>query len=287
MAAILCPKCEMETTGGKGFWGWSKPHCSFCGWNVALAKKEEQSKLRQLPRAFGLFAVFFAAVAYFSKEGFAFFPFLFLSAILLISAASSWKKLRLLEASHPDSAFATRLSSEMGAKERAKQDGEASYERLRAIPRPRQVQPKRVPRAISIAFPLSGILFAWIGFEILRNGIASSSALSNLVPLLFVGLIWSVISISIIRKVRKDRRLLGEGELAIATVTYQELSGGKQRNSRIKYEFKDAAGRLVQSEATDESHTLYEDMQTPVFYNPTDTSENVPLSCASCELRQS
>lgn len=283
MATVLCPRCGMQAGGGKGFWGWSKPFCTSCGWNVALAKEEKRSELKQLPVSLLLFVAFFGAIAYFSKREFSLFLMLFLLVVMAISAVGSWKKLRLLDASHLATAS---LSAAKAVEERANREREATYQRLQALPKPRPVRLKPVPRIISIAFPVSWILIAYFGFLIVRNGLVSPSMFADLVPLLIVGGIWSVIAVVVIRRARKDRRLLAEGNLAMATITSQCLTGGKHQRSKVEYEFKDAAGLRVHGEATDESFTLYEEMETPIFYNPANPTENVPLVSASCELKQ-
>src|SRR6267143_1679979 len=107
MKKLTCPKCGMEVIGGSGFWGTSKPYCSFCGWNLQLAKEIERASFRQFPQNLLLFAGFFAFVGYLSKSGFAFFPFLFLSVFVVGGAIVSWRKLKLLEVSHPAAAYAS------------------------------------------------------------------------------------------------------------------------------------------------------------------------------------
>ena len=174
----------------------------------------------------------------------------------------------------------------MTVEERGKQKREATYRHLQVLLKPRLVLLKPMPRVISIAFPLSWILVAYIAFLIFRNGFVSPSLLGVLTALLIVGGIWSAIAVVVIRRARKDRRLLAEGNMAMATITSQWLTGGKHQRSKIEYEFKDAGGLRVHGEATDESFTLYEEMETPVFYNPANTTESVPLVCASCELKQ-
>ena len=57
------------------------------------------------------------------------------------------------------------------------------------------------------------------------------------------------------------------------------------QQSKIRYEFKDATGRLVKGGGTDESWKLYEDMEVPVFYDPENPEKNVTLCAATCELR--
>ena len=89
MSAILCPRCGTEAAGGKGFWGLSKPFCTSCGWNVALAKEEKRSELKQLPMSLLLIAGFFGAIAYFSKQELSLFPLLF----FLVVSGRKWDRI--------------------------------------------------------------------------------------------------------------------------------------------------------------------------------------------------
>jgi hypothetical protein len=282
MKKIFCPKCGMEAIGGSGFWGTSKPYCSLCGWNVSLAKEIERKALKQLPWSFLLFGVFFAAVAYFSKTEFALFPFAFLSVCIVASAIASWKKLRLLEVSHPTTAYEAPLPAVSAAETRTQTDRAAVFEHLRNLTTPRQVRFKPVPRIISIAFPVSVVGGVYWAFVLARTGIAMSS---DLLVLLGAATVWSAIAITSIRRAIRDRKLLAEGNLAIGVVTRQYLTGGKHQQSEIQYEFKDAAGRRHVRSATDDSRTLYEEMETPIFYSPARPEVSVPLATASCDLK--
>lgn len=275
----------MEAICGSGFWGTSKPYCSFCGWNLQLAKEIERSSLKQLPWALLFFASFLAFVGYLSKSGFALFPFLLLCVFLVGGAIGSWRKLRLLEVSHPTAVYANALPSVMAAQAGIQQNPANPYQYLWTISKPRRVRLKLVARVITIAFPISWIFIVYFGYQIVRDQLAVSGLLGDLGPLLLFALIWSVIGITTIRSARRDRKLLAEGNLAMAIVTHQELSGGKGRQSKIRYEFKDAAGRVVEGGGTDESGELYEDMQMPVFYNPERPGRNVALCAATCEIR--
>jgi hypothetical protein len=273
MSDVLCPKCGNEAIGGSGFWGMSKPYCSFCGWNLERAKEFERKSLKQMPWSLLLFAAFFAVVGFLSKSEFALFPFLFLSVFVVGHAIVSWRKLRLLESSHPTDAYTGGARTSPGR-------SQTVY--LQNLQKPRRVRLKQLPRVISIAFPLSTILVAILVYEMARL----SSKLENLAPLLIFTLIWSVIGIMTIRTARRDRRLLSEGEFAEAVVTSQELTGGKHRRSTIRYQFRSTAGLLVEGQGTDDSRSIYEDMQIAVFYDSAHPSENVALPCASCELEQ-
>ena len=78
-----------------------------------------------------------------------------------------------------------------------------------------------------------------------------------------------------VRSVFRDRKLLANGDIAIAVIVGQETIGGKSKASKIEYEFKDLAGRTYTGKSKDETRELYEDMQTLVFYdrdNPAKTS---------------
>jgi hypothetical protein len=283
MKKILCPKCGMQAIGPDGFWGTSKPYCSFCGWNVERAREVERASLKQRPRGLLLFGAVFGALAYFAKEKFALLPFLFLSVVMATGAIISWRRLRVMDASHPATAYQIPLFSVAVGEEKTKQARATAYELLGTLSKPRPVRFKTLPRVISIAFPLSAIGAAYFGLLIGRTRFLMSD---DYFLLLVGAVIWCVIAILTIRTALGDRRLLAEGELAIAVVTHQKLSGGKHRRSKIHYEFRDAAGRRNQGEATDDSRELYEDMETPVFYNPANPEESVPLVTASCELKQ-
>jgi hypothetical protein len=287
MKKLTCPKCGMEASGGRGFWGTSKPYCSFCGWNLQLAKEVERASIKQSSWGLLFLASFFAFIGYLFKSGFALFPFLFLSVFIVGGAIESWRKLRLLEAAHPAPVDQNALTSVMAPKGSPNWDRTNAHQYLWALTKPRRVRLKPVARVITIAFPISWIFIVYFGFQIARDEIAVSRSLAtlrDLSPLLLFALIWSVIGTMTIRSSRRHRKLLAKGDLAMAVVTHQETTRGRHRQSKIRYEFQDTSGRVVQGTGTDESWRLYEDMEAPVFYNPTNPSENVALCAATCEL---
>jgi hypothetical protein len=113
---LSCPRCGTQTLGGDGFWSTSKPYCSYCGWNIERAK-ELESSLRQLSWSLPLIGAFFGAIAYFLKQEFALFPFLFLCALTIAWAVASWKRLKLLNESHPAVEYTIALASATTAAE--------------------------------------------------------------------------------------------------------------------------------------------------------------------------
>jgi hypothetical protein len=240
-------------------------------------KEIELANLRSLPWGILLLGAFFGSIAYFSKEKFALFLFLLVIVGGSVVAIISWKNLRKLNELRPVSALATPLSLEAAEEHRY----------LWTIPRPRQVRLRSTPRVIWIALPLSWILIIYFASQEIRTRDGAPVDYSGLFLLLFVGAIWSFVGIGEIRSAVRDRRLLTDGDIAIATVTDQQFVGRKQRRSEIHYRFKDGAGLGRYGNATDGSHSLYEDMTTPVFYNPADPNESVPLVTASYDLKLS
>ncbi|MBZ5526402.1 MAG: hypothetical protein LAN71_00670 [Acidobacteriia bacterium] len=277
----------MEAISGSGFWSTPKPYCSFCGWNLNLARGIERKSLKQLPWGFLFITSFYAALRYVFKIEFPFFFVLIACVFLIFGAIVSWRRLKLLKTSHPEEAYTNVLPSVKAAQDKAKQARRDPYQHLQILLKPRQVRLKSVPRAIAFAFPISWIFIVYFGYLIVRDQIAASGALStsgNLAAFLWFTFIWALIAIPTIRSARRDRRLLAEGDLAMATITHQELTSGKHRRSEIHFQFRDAAGKLALGEGTDDSRLLYEDMEIPVFYNPDNPLENVALATASCEL---
>jgi hypothetical protein len=233
------------------------------------------------------FAAFFGFFGYLYKSEVVVFPFLFLSVFVVGGAIASWRRLKLLEASHP-AVYPNTPTSEITGKKALKQVPIGAH-LLWGLSKPRRVRLKPFARIMTVAFPISWIIIAFFGYMIAADQIEESHpfpALGNLVPLLLIALIWSFVAITTIRRARKDRKLLAEGDLAIAVVTRQKLNGGKHRTSEIRYEFKDKAGKLVEGKGIDDSWELYEDMEVPVFYDPDNSGRNVAICSALCEIRE-
>lgn len=164
-----------------------------------------------------------------------------------------------------------------------------SYERLLMMRRPRTIRLKTMNRIFSSAFLISFVGIGCAAFVVATNGAARAnfSALPNLIPFAMFGLIWSIMAITMFRSMLRDRSLLSDGESAIAIVTSQSFAGGESRNSRITYEFRDAAGRTFSGKCTDHTRKIFEEMQTPVFYDPTNPIRNIALVGATYDLVES
>lgn len=81
-------------------------------------------------------------------------------------------------------------------------------------------------------------------------------------------------------RLRRQKRLVEKGEVALGRVTKQWRVRG---NSWIQYEVT-LGGATLKKESIDASHRLYAGMRVPVFYDETDLSRQVPCCAAYYEV---
>ena len=171
----------------------------------------------------------------------------------------------------------------------------AQYQSLFEASKPRSVRIRAFNRIILITFPVAGVvLFYFNATEIVdipQPRINSSEIVGVVLGLVFAAILLVAGCVAAWR-VRRDKKLMRNGELVVAMVTHQRLievrgRGGRKKRSRVRYRFKDASGQLYQGTGTDYSRRLRVDMTVPVFYNPTDPERNVAICTASCELEES
>jgi len=286
MARVLCPECGTRAAGADAFWGHEKPYCSLCGWNIPAAIDSQRALLRQFQIALYLVGAFFALLAIFARDRSTLIAFLFLSAVLLVACLLTRKKLQTL--TRRQTATASSPASVVAAKEKTLRERTAALERVRSMPRPRRVRLKIVPRIISVLFPLSWVFILFFGFQFFGSNGQNTGAFPDNGLLLFAVLVpaaWTALCVWILGRARRDRRLLTDGEVSRATISSQWMAGSRHPVSKIAYSFHDAAGRPVQSEVTDTSRSLYEQMEVWAFYDPLNSARHVLAPCAYCELQ--
>jgi hypothetical protein len=288
MNGIQCPRCGREATGGGRFWRGGKPYCPSCGWNVDKATTVGATNQNLATVYFVAMAIFLAvigaAVPSAGKNRVSFIAFAFVLLILAVVARYRAKSQKSMQSQYPVAAQSAPTPFAMSAS-----PGSMSYERLLMLRRPRAIRMKTSHRIFAVA---NVIGFAGVGFAIFaiveKGGAkANFSALPNLLPFAMFGLIWSIIAGNTFRAMARDHGLLSDGEIAIATVTAQSFAGGESRGSRITYEFKDASGRTFSGKATDQTRKVFEEMQTPVFYDPMNPAKNIALVGATYNLVES
>ncbi|SRR5260370_28616115 len=168
------------------------------------------------------------------------------------------------------------------------------YESILGLPRPRRVHVKAVSWIVIGSLPLASVFLFYAGVQAVRSLHQLGTHSSPIAPVVFEFIFPAIliaISSGTYWKVRRDMALLRDGELTIGVVTHQKLvavaggRGGRRKQSRIRYRFKDPAGQLFQGTGTDHSRRLRVDMTVPVFYKPGDPEKNVSICTAVCELR--
>jgi hypothetical protein len=287
MPEIQCPKCGALALGGRTTWGQSTPYCTVCGWNVERAKERERKALKQLPFAVLWFAFIVGIGGYSSsfKSGMGFIAIVF-AGVLAAAAFRSWKKLKDLSRCEPHVKPATDLKLPSSSSPDALRN-RIVYDRLIALGKPRRTKLKKSSFVLLAVFACIAGVALWtfaVGHQTNRPKANPGNTITDVAFFLIFGIISTAIVGGTLRSVFRDRRLLADGDIAIAVITSQGIAGGKSKTSRIKYDFKDAAGRVFSGKSYDESRELYEDMQTIVFYNRDNPSENVPVVGAMFKL---
>lgn len=115
----------------------------------------------------------------------------------------------------------------------------------------------------------------WLQFQ-------SFAAIPNS-DLVFTGLamLLACLPIAMWRSRGLERRLLQDGEIALARITQQSAQDGI---STIFYEFKTPSDASFQGSTTDSTHALYEGMHVPVFYDPASPGRHVVSVTSSYEV---
>jgi len=279
MSAIQCPRCHREAIGGPNAWFEKKPYCPSCGWNVDRVNSGGKNQ-KALAVCFIAIAIFLVGIGASNARS----PnqhlgsFVAFGFILVVLALVSWTRSK-----SQNRAQAAPLSAGFGVSTTTSSEVAAAIERLRMVSRPRAIRLKPWMRFFAVMY---GVFFAggcYSVFLIVERG-ATKSGDSNLIAQALLGLIWLLVAFTMFRSMLRDRRLLSDGDVAIGTITAQSYSGGKSRQSRIVYEFKDAAGRTFSGKGSDRTGKLFEEMQTPVFYDSTNPAKNVALAAASYDV---
>jgi hypothetical protein len=165
----------------------------------------------------------------------------------MIGTKRKFVKLRLENSSRESYIF-----QEMGT---TKEQPFAQNQSLFEASKPRSVRIRAFDRTILITFPAAGvILFHLNATEILglpQPRISSSQIVGAVLGLVFAAILL-VVGCVTAWKVRREKKLMRNGELVVAVVTHQRLvevrsgRGGKKKSSRVRYRFKDPSGQLYQ-----------------------------------------
>jgi hypothetical protein len=214
--------------------------------------------------------------------------FVAFALFLIVLALISWYR-KTLRKTWPPSTTSAAGPTSHNLPTAADNSVSQSYERLRTVRRPRAV---RMKTSMRIFAGVSVIVFASVTYAVFlvaeRGGTGQlKTSLPNALPLAMFGLTWSIVAFTMFRSVVRDRSLLTEGEITIGTVTLQSYAGGESRESRIEYQFKDGGGRIFSGKCADKTRKLFEEMQTPVFYDPTNPAKNVALAGATYDVVES
>jgi hypothetical protein len=170
-----------------------------------------------------------------------------------------------------------------------------NYHSLFDVTRPRSVRIRASPRIILAVYPLVSVFLVYFGargIHSLHQIRADLSLFNGKSFLLIFAAVLIASSAATLWAVRRDLILLRDGELAVGVVTHQRLvyvggggRGGRRKQSRVRYRFKDASGQMFQGTGRDPDRRLRVDMTVPIFYKSKDPEKNVAICAATCELK--
>jgi hypothetical protein len=152
---------------------------------------------------------------------------------------------------------------------------------LAALPRPRRLRMSRqgklkaivttVALAIAVGIFVSGAMRTQPASA--RGAAASSPVLMFVLPIALV----AAVSLVMLAALTRQKRLLAEGEMAVARVTKRGIS---RNGPNIGYEFTTPLGERLTGSAQDGSRQLSVGMSVPVFYDAQSPKKQVAL-CGS------
>ena len=201
---------------------------------------------------------------------------------LVVAGVLARKRLNQLQAVAPETATMSSASSSLSP---GAGHADSSFDHLLVSRRPRPLKMKPTAYVLAVSLILALVGFSAPVFFLIRTSQWNPHAANGLPNLLSFGLLGLILLIALFASTRllvRDRRLLSEGEVAIAVVNAQSFTGGENKSSKITYEFKDIAGRTCTGSGTDQTRTLFEDMRTPVFYDSRQTRVTTSPWSAQC-----
>jgi hypothetical protein len=281
---IACPKCGAIANAPSTFWASGKPYCAVCGWNLERAKEGERHSLKRLPLSLLWAGLVFGLVFYLPSQKHSspgIFPFLFIG-LIVVGAFMSWRRLRALTELRPTASYpgTSRLVAPVQSPSADDVKTRILHDRLVASGQPRRISLKGSTIFLSLVFVIiiAAVLTAtFIAHQNNPPNANPANVFEDVAFFLLFGVIALSMVIGTLRSIIRDRKLLANGDVAIGVVVSQETVGGKSKTSKIKYDFKDAAGRTYTGKSNDETHELYEDMTTLVFYDRDSPARNVAL----------
>jgi len=262
---VECPQCHAAATYALG-----KPYCPRCGWNREAAEKRTRQILRAMPL---LVVAFDAPLIIWILTGHAQLSTLTLLFLLALSPAllmvlvvrSTYMKV----SAAPAAAGATPGAAPAAAASGAPNEAVAkTYALLLELPRPRPVRMSRRGKTAAIiltvamlGFAAMLVVIAGVQWSKWRKHAAADPQIW-VFSVLLVGVTLTALAMQ--RGLARERRLLSEGEVALARVGRQWYM---KNGSNIQYEFATPTGETIKGRANDFSRQLFEGMTVPVFYD--------------------
>lgn len=282
MYQTLCPRCGLPVS----YFGTEhgRPYCPACGWNLAEVTERFQKDGRNYIWFLGFVSLILAIALKhrFSRDG-AYLAFAMLGILAaggLFEITRTRNRIRNLIESVAQKPGAN-LSSECGDEIPAR--AAAFREALRSIPRPRQVRPNSLTRALIWLFRLFPVVLAYFSLRDLfwppnLLPVFPGAAPHVLFFLFAVGL-WFLIPLPL--KKEPHLALLVNGELALARA--KSLTK-RFRLPSLEFEFRDSSQNLVRGRSQNHVSHSFEGEYVCIFYDPENSAKCVAACAINHEL---
>jgi hypothetical protein len=292
MPKAHCPQCHSRAVRVTLIDGY-KFYCSQCGWNRENVHRELSSSVKVSLVLAVLGAIFAVWVRFRNPSVGSMWipPLLVFSVLPMYYALSGFLQERKMRnvpvqpALGKSRATATPEMASSDALSETTTFEEREFPELAALPRPRKLKLTWKGRfflvfalAVVGLFTVYGLPAFWNEFRNPHNSYGKN--LLVILPAVFI--YWK--AFTFFRNRFRERTLLANGELASGYVSAQQT--GTYVPS-IEYSFKLAGGKLVTGRYNDASHSLYEGMTVPVFYDPDEPTHSVPLDCSLTRIVKS
>lgn len=130
-------------------------------------------------------------------------------------------------------------------------------------------------------------LLSFVGSHWMRTG-SLSTVIGNNGAAFYVALCLPFLTLMFSGGLRKQKELIRNGEVAVATVTSTSNSGIKAPSSddvrTVEYQFRDATGAILTGSTVDPTFLLREESAMLVYYDSEDSSQQIAQCAAYYEV---
>ena len=288
MPKIICPNCASLAVR-VGLIDGYKFYCSRCGWNHEIVRRELSTTIKVSLFLTSLGPIFAVLMRVKNPGAGSMWIAVLLafSGLPLYYALSALRQIRTLKnlSFHPANQETRDVAiseSSLDSISKTTTFKDRQFPELVLLPRPRSLKLSWRGRGYFVfALLVLGVYTLYVLPAALNEFHNPHSKRGSFWTLFLPAALIYGYSFGFFRNRLRERQLLANGEIVSGYVTSQNNGRYYQY---IQYCFHLPGGRIVTSECTDASRSLYEGVTVPVFYNPDDPTRSIPLDCSLTKI---